>query len=159
MLYLMCVSVIIDSKYHCYPVFNKILSACRQQYSRDEYDTVVETFEHFLRIMGEEGHIPEEHFDLGGIRMDKDINGKDVVRAATITQESYQRSKCLTHSRQVDTRLERQQIIKSKEIEKKETANLKHMELVEAIARLSGSFATSFSKTMLLGSMNVAKNM
>ncbi len=56
----------------------------------DKYDTIVETFEHFLCIMDEEGHIPEEHFDLGGIRMDKDINGKDVVRAATITQESYQ---------------------------------------------------------------------
>ncbi len=90
MVYLMCVSGMIDSKYHCYPVFNKILLTCCQQYSRDEYDTVVETFEHFLRMMDEEGHIPEEHLDLGGIRMDKDINGKDVVMAATITQESYQ---------------------------------------------------------------------
>jgi hypothetical protein len=40
--------------------------------------------------MDEEGHIPEEHFDLGRIRMDKDINGKDAVSATTITQESYQ---------------------------------------------------------------------
>ncbi len=55
-------------------------------------------------------------------------------------------------------RLERLQIIKSKEIEKKETANLKHMELVEANSMLAGSSATSFSKTMLLGLMNVAKN-
>jgi len=105
MLYLMCVSGIIDSKYHCYPVFNKILLTCRQQYSRDKYDTVMETFEHFLRIMDKEGHIPEEHFNLCEIRMDKDINGKDVVRAATITEESYQQPKCLTHSRQVDMRL------------------------------------------------------
>ena len=158
MLYLMCVSGIIDSKYHHYPVFNKILLTCHQQYSHDEYNAVVETFEHFLCIMDKEGHIPEEHFDLGGIRMDKDINSKDVVRAATIMQESYQQSKCLTHSRQVVMRLEHLQIIKSKEIEKKETANLKHMKLVEAIARLSGSSATSFIKTMVLGSMNVAKN-
>jgi hypothetical protein len=88
--------------------------------------------------MDEEGHIPEEHFDLCGIRMDKDIHGKDVVRAATITQERYQRSKCLTYSRKVDMRLERLQIIKSKEIEKKETANLKHMELVEANSKVVG---------------------
>ena len=86
----MCVSGIIDSKYHCYPVFNKILLTGCQQYRHDEYDTVVDTVEYFWCIMDKEGHIPEEHFDLGGIRMDKDINGKDVVRAATITQESYQ---------------------------------------------------------------------
>jgi hypothetical protein len=57
--------------------------------------------------MDKEGHILEDHFNLCGIRMDKDIHGKEVVRAATITQESYQQSKCLTHSRQVNMRLER----------------------------------------------------
>ncbi len=127
----MCASGIVDSKYYWYPEFNKILSTCHQLYSRNEYKTVVDTFDHFLRIIDKEGHIAEDHFDLCEIRMDKDIHGKDVVRAATIMQESYQRSKCLTHDRQVNMRLEHLQIIKSKEIEKKETANLKHMELVE----------------------------
>jgi hypothetical protein len=64
---------IIDKDYHRYPVFNKILSTCRQCYSQDEYSSVVESFERFLNIMDEEGHIPEEHFDLAGVRMDKDI--------------------------------------------------------------------------------------
>jgi len=32
---------IIDKDYHRYPVFNKILSTCRQSYSRDEYDSVL----------------------------------------------------------------------------------------------------------------------
>jgi hypothetical protein len=111
----------------------------------------VETFEHFLRIMDKEGHIPEEHFDFGGIRMDKDINGKDVVRAATITQESYQQSKCLTHFRQVDMRLECLQIIKSKEIEKKETANLKHMELVEANSKVVGVICIMLQQDNVIG--------
>jgi hypothetical protein len=93
---------IIDKDYHRYPIFNKILSTCRQSYSRDEYDRVVESFEHFLSIMDEEGHIPKEQFDLLGVRIDKDIHGNDVIRAVNISQESYQRSKCLTHSHQVD---------------------------------------------------------
>jgi hypothetical protein len=83
--------------------------------------------------------------------MDKDINGKDVVRAATITQESYQRSKCLTHSRQVDMRLEHLQIIKSKEIEKKETANLKHMELVEANSKVVGVICNKLQQDNVIG--------
>jgi hypothetical protein len=122
---------IIDD-YHQYPVFNKILSTCHQSYSRDEYDSVVESFEHFLNIMDEEGQIPEEHFDLLGVRIDKDIHGNDVIRAVNLSQESSQHSKCVTHSHQVDLQLEHLQTIKSEEIEKKTTANMKHEELVQA---------------------------
>jgi hypothetical protein len=60
--------------------------------------------------------------------MDKDINGKEVIRSANISQESYQRSKCLTHLHQMNLHLEHVQTIKSKEIEKKTTANMKHEE-------------------------------
>jgi hypothetical protein len=62
--------------------------------------------------MDEEGHIPKEHFDLAGVQMDKDIKGNEVVRLANISQESYQRSKCLTHSHQVNLHLERLHTIK-----------------------------------------------
>ncbi len=64
--------------------------------------------------------------------MDKDINRNDVLRTAGISQESLQCSKCLTHSHQVGMHLERLQIIISKEIKKKETANMKRAELVNA---------------------------
>ena len=50
------------------------------------------------------------------------------IRPANISQESYQRSKCLTHSHQVNLRLERLQTIESKEIQKKTTVNMKHKE-------------------------------
>ena len=93
---------------------------------------MLENFSDFIEIMDEKGHIDEEEYDIRGIRMDKDINGQDVFRTAGIAQESFQRSKCLTHFHQVNLRLERLQIIKSKENEKKETANMKHDELVQA---------------------------
>ena len=73
-------------------------------------------------------YIDEDHFDVPDIRMDKDINRQNVFRTAWIVQESFQRSKCLTHSHQVIMHLDCLQIIKSKEIQKKETANLKHGE-------------------------------
>ena len=93
---------------------------------------MLETFADFIEIMGKKGHIDEEQYNIRGIRMDKDINRHDVSRTAGIAQESFQRSKCLTHFHQVNTRLERLQIIKSKETEKKATANMKHGELVQA---------------------------
>jgi hypothetical protein len=149
--YLMCASEIVDSNYYWYPVFNKILSTCHQQCSRNEYNTVVDTFEHLLRIMDEEGHIPEDYFDLCGIKIDKDIHSKDVVRAATTTQESYQRSKCLTHSRKVNMRLEHLQIIKTKEIEKEETANLEHMELVASNSKVVRILCNKLKQDNVIG--------
>ncbi len=50
------------------------------------------------------------------------------IRPANVPQESYQRLKCLTHLHQVDLHLEGLQTIKSKEIQKKTTANMKHEE-------------------------------
>jgi hypothetical protein len=43
--------------------------------------------------MEEQGHIPDQYFDDCGVRMDKDVHGRVVVRYATIAQESHQRSK------------------------------------------------------------------
>jgi len=123
---------IVDKEFNRYPVFNKILATCHQQPTFEEYRTVVETFPDFLYIMNEKGHIEEEHFDVCGIRMDKDINGQDVFRTAGIAQESFQCSKCLTHFHRVNMRLERLHIIKTKETEKKATTNIKQDELVQA---------------------------
>ena len=92
----------------------------------------MESFINFLDIVNEKGHIDEEQYDIRGIRMDKDINGQDFFRTAGIAQESFQRSKCLTHFHQVNMHFERLQTIKSKETEKKVTANMKHDKLVQA---------------------------
>jgi hypothetical protein len=126
------VAGIANKELNRYLVFNKILATCRLTPTLEEYRTVIDSFEDFFKIMEEKGHIPEEDFDVCGIRSDKDINGNDVLRTAGISQESLQHSKCLTHSHQVGMRLEHLQIIMSKEIKKKETANMKHAELVDA---------------------------
>jgi hypothetical protein len=89
---------IINQELNRYPVFNKILATCHQKPMLEEYRMVVDSFPEFLNIKDEEGHINEDHFDVCGTRMDMDDNGNNVFRAADIAQESYQRSKRLTHS-------------------------------------------------------------
>jgi hypothetical protein len=86
--------------------------------------------------MEEKGYIPEDHFDVCRTRTDKDVNQNNVFRTAGIAQESFQRSRCLTHSHQVDMRLEHLQIIKSKKIQKKETEKMKHAELVDTYKKV-----------------------
>jgi hypothetical protein len=65
------------------------------------------------KTMMEQGRIPEEVFDDLGFPPDRDVNGKEVLRHAGITQESYQRSKCLTHKYQVQLRRDRTEEIKA----------------------------------------------
>ena len=99
---------------------------------QEEYDNVLETYDEFLSIMTDEGHIPEEHFDLHGIRDGMDIHGNEVKSLANIGQESYQRSKCLTRDRQVELRKERIKQLQRKERLKKVVANNKHRAAVDA---------------------------
>ncbi len=70
---------IINKEFNRYPVFNKILATCRQKPTLKEYHTVADSFEDFLDIMDEKGHIEEEHYNVCGIRMDKDVNGQHVL--------------------------------------------------------------------------------
>ncbi len=76
--------------------------------------------------MEEQGHIPDQYFDDFGVRMDKDVHGKVVVRSATIAQESYQQSKCLSRKYQKNLRPERHQSIQAKVTEKMMAENAKH---------------------------------
>ena len=56
--------------------------------------------------------------------------GHEVMRDATITQESYQRTKCITHAHQIHLRQE--MLLQNQQIEsdRKELANRKHQEKI-----------------------------
>ena len=91
-----------------------ILATCRQKIEREEYDSIIRNFNHYLNIMEEQGHIPDQYFDDCGVVMDKDVHGKVVVRSAMISRESYQRLKCLSHEYQKNLCHERHQSIQAK---------------------------------------------
>ncbi|KAL7552482.1 hypothetical protein ACHAWF_015738 [Thalassiosira exigua] len=122
----------IDEDKKRYPVFNKILASCRQAITHDEYNNVLESFDDFLKVTDDVGRIPEEHFDLHAIRVDRDSKGNEVTRLAGISQEHLQRAKCLTHPFQVELRKERLKQIRWKERQKKEDANKVHQQKIDA---------------------------
>ncbi len=76
------------------------------------------------------GHISEDVYDRIGIPRDRDSMGREVMRDATISQESYQRTKCITHEHQIHLRkemlLRNQQI----ETERKVMANQKQLDKI-----------------------------
>jgi hypothetical protein len=75
-------------------------------------------------------YISEEVYDRLGIARDRDSMGHEVMRDATISQESYQRTKCLTHEHQIHLQNERLSQNQRIENERKELANRKHNEKI-----------------------------
>ena len=95
-------SGLIDQTKSRYPVLLKVLGTCWSTLPKEVYQRVIDNFTHLYRIMMEQGRIPEDVFDDLGFPHDKDVYGHEVLRATGISQESYQRSKCLTHEFQID---------------------------------------------------------
>jgi hypothetical protein len=142
---------IIDANVHRWPVWDKILATCRQKIEREEYESIIRNFNHYLSIMEEQGHIPDQYFDDCGVRMDKDVHGKVVVRSATIAQESYQRSKCLSHEYQKNLRHERHQSIQAKVTEKMMAENAKHQLRIVANSEVVAVLYQKLQKEKVIG--------
>jgi len=85
----------------CFPVFDKILATCRWNPSLDEYKNIQNHMDTIIHESCEYGHISKHVYDHLNIAKDRDSLGREVMRDATITQESYQRTKCLTHEHQI----------------------------------------------------------
>ena len=94
--------------------------------SRETYALINESFPHLFKIYSEKGYIPEDHYELLGVRRDHDIDGNDVLREATITQEHLQRGKCLTHEYIVQQRKEHTESVQAKVRQNKIAENLRY---------------------------------
>jgi hypothetical protein len=113
-----------------YPVFDRIIATCRQNPSTEEYNNIENNMNTIIHESCEFGHISEEVYDRIGIMRDRDSMGREVMRDATITQESYQRTKCITHEHQIHLRM--QMLLRNQQIEsdRKDLANRKHHEKI-----------------------------
>ena len=83
--------------------------------------------------------------------MDKDVHGKVVVRSATIAQESYQRSKCLSHEYQKNLRRERHQSIQAKVTENMMAENAKHQLRIDANSEVVALICQKLQKEKVIG--------
>ena len=113
-----------------YPVFDKIISTCRRNPSVEEYRNLESNMTTILHESLEYGQISEEVYDRIGITRDRDSTGREVLCDATISQESYQRTKCLTHKHQIYLRIQRLVQNQRIEIKRKQLANQKHLDKI-----------------------------
>ncbi len=130
---------IIDAENFWYPVFDKIIGTCRWNPSVEEYKNTENNMNTIIHESCEFGHISEEVYDRLNIVRDRDSTGCEVLRDATISQESYQGTKCLMHKHQLYLQkecLSQNQRIKT---ERKELAKHKHQEKISRNDAIVGS--------------------
>ena len=102
----------IDTKFNRYPDFDKLLATCRTNFSKEMYQLCIVLFDCLFKQCDEFDHIPDKIFEEVRFSFDKDNNGKEARRDATITQECCQRAKYLTHLHQQSLREEKNQLNK-----------------------------------------------
>jgi hypothetical protein len=69
-----------------FPVFDTILSTCRQNPKKEEYEIIENNMTNILYHSSEYGHISEDVYNQMGIVRDCDSRGCKVLRDATISQ-------------------------------------------------------------------------
>ncbi len=101
------------------------------------------------------GHISDEMYDEQEILQERDKMGCEVMRDATISQESYQQTKCLTHEHQIHLRKERLYQNQWIESERKEVANHKHQEKITRDGELVGHLCKQLEVGGLLSNAEI----
>ncbi len=120
----------IDGTNMRFPVFDTILSMCRRNPKKKEYENIEKNMTNILYHSSDYGHILEDEYNQMGIVRDHDSMGCEVLCEATISQESYQRTKCLTHEHQIHLWKERLAQNQSIKRQRKELATQKHLDKI-----------------------------
>jgi hypothetical protein len=89
-----------DNNLH-FPVVNKIIATCRCNPSVEEYKNIENNINTIIHESCDFGHISKEVYNGLNIVRDRDSMGCKVMWDATISQKSYQHTKCLTHKLQI----------------------------------------------------------
>ena len=103
---------------HAFPDFDRMLNTVGRNVTIDDHALCKTTLPDLMRIHLKNGCISESTFDSMGYPVDLDESGAESPKTATITQESRQRAKCLSHSAQVELRAERKRELEKAKAEK-----------------------------------------
>jgi hypothetical protein len=93
-----------DGKKKAFPDYDALLATCRKNPGTAEYALTEAVFPQLIQHQFNHGNIPDTVLEEIGFPKDQDMDGNEVQRNETITQESRQRAKCLTHKHQVSLR-------------------------------------------------------
>ena len=118
----------IDFDNNRFPDFDKILAKCRTEPTVEEYKLCETRFPYVLQNYLEDDHVDDSKIEELGFPVDLDECGTSVRQTETITQESRQRAKILTHACQVELRAKRSANLKAEIQCKKDD----HMSILEA---------------------------
>ena len=119
----------IDRRHLRFPDFNKILSTCRLDPTKKEYELCINSFPYLYKEYLKNGHVSDEVFENLGFPMDRDVDGTLISHNANISQECRQRAKCLTHDHQINIRMERISLIEE-EIKRKEADHIAQLQIL-----------------------------
>lgn len=97
---------IIDDVSYAVPDLDRIVKTTRRKLSAAEGKTFVDEFPALLNVFYENGHLTDNVMEQHGLPLDVDREGNIVRRDATISGESFQRAKCITHKVQCRLRKE-----------------------------------------------------
>jgi hypothetical protein len=148
---------VIDKESKRFPDFDQILATCRKLPTDAEYELCHRSFPTLFEHQLKYGHVPDEVFEELGFPVDCDMDGKEVRRDATITQESRQRAKNLTHVHQAELRDEKREQVRAEVVRKeadkrnKSESQLKIAEECEEKIRelMAGDESTEISQATL----------
>ena len=87
-----------DKIRHEFPDYDALLATCRMNPEVADYELTEKSFPLLIQQQFDEGHIPDTMLEELGFPKDKDMDGNEVRREATITQEARQRAKCHTQA-------------------------------------------------------------
>lgn len=98
------------------PDLHTILGTCRCSPTKEEYKRVLTNFAELYHVAVQTGHINDEELLARGFTVDLDMNGEERHRDAGISQEPYQRAKCLSHKAQIKLRSKRLEEARKKQL-------------------------------------------
>ncbi len=112
------------------PDMNQILVTCHRNITLDEHNLCCKKFEELYKLHLDQGHVPNDVYEEIGFPQDENIAGEKVRRPAAITQESYQRAKCLSHPYQKLLRKQVEENLEAKEHAKRVSFVVKYQKVL-----------------------------
>jgi hypothetical protein len=105
---------LIDEKSMSVPDLAAIMRTTRRALTSDEERNFLDQFPLLLNVHYENGHLSDNVMEQHGLPIDVDASGNEVRRESTVSGESFQRAKCLTHNSQCRLRQDLKDQIRAK---------------------------------------------
>lgn len=131
-------SGMIDKGSESAPDLTKILNTRRQTLTKEEYERVLANFHDLYHVAVQNGHISDNELLSRGFPVDLDMNGEERHRDAGISQEPYQRAKCLSHQAQIKLRNQGHDEARLKQLEKISAVNAKNQSMLQCSKQCEG---------------------